>query len=158
MAAACLHCERLRQIPRSRAIRGESRYCDRACKAAARRGEGAGVPRTDGYMVARRTDGTWDLAHRVAMERVLGRRLTRMEDIRHRDGDRRNVDPANLELVSLPAPGPGRLRRRRAARWGPDHDACIQCHSAAHPHGGRGLCTLCYTRQRRGTAPDGHLV
>ena len=158
VSSTCLHCEREGMIPRSRAGRGDGRYCDRACGDAARRGEGAGVPRADGHTVARRADGTFDLAHRVAMEDVLGRRLTRTEDVRHRDGDPGNDDPANLELATLPVPTPGRGRRRRAARWGPAHDACIRCHGAGRPHRGHGLCRLCYNRQHRGTAPDAHRV
>ena len=107
VSSTCLHCEREGMIPRSRAGRGDGRYCDRACGDAARRGEGhphAGtrVPRADGHTVARRSDGTWDLAHRVAMEVILGRRLTRIEDVRHRNGDPGDDDPANLELVTLP--------------------------------------------------------
>ena len=106
-------------IPRSRAGRGDGRYCDRACGDAARRGEGhphpgTRVARADGHTVARRADGTWDLAHRVAMETLLGRRLTRTEDVRHRDGDPGNDDPANLELATLPVPVPGRLVRHPA--------------------------------------------
>ena len=119
VSSTCLHCERERMIPRSRAGRGDGRYCDRACGDAARRGEGhphAGtrVARADGHTVARRADGTWDLAHRVAMETLLGRRLTRTEDVRHRDGDPGNDDPANLELATLPVPVPGRLVRHPA--------------------------------------------
>ena len=156
--STCLHCERERMIPRSRASRGDGRYCDRACREAARRGAGAGVPRADGHTVARRADGTWDLAHRIAMEAVLGRRLTRTEDVRHKNGDRGDDDPTNLELATLPVPCPGRARRLRVARWGPAHDACIRCHGTERPHGGHGLCRLCYNRQHRGTAPDAHRV
>ena len=158
VSSTCLHCERERMIPRSRAVRGDGRYCDRACRDAARRGDGAGLPRGDGHTVARRAVGTWDLAHRVALETLLGRRLTRTEDVRHRDGDPGNDDPANLELATLPVPAPGRGRRRRAARWGPAHDACTRCHGTGRPHGGHGLCRLCYNRQHRGTAPDAHRV
>ena len=159
VAAACQHCEKERDIPRSRAARGDGRYCDRACRSAARRGEGAGVPRADGYVVARRADGTWDLAHRVAMESILGRRLTRVEDVRHRDGIRGNNDRSNLELATLPLPGPGRARRlHRSPGWGAGHDACTLCHGTARPHVGHGLCRLCYNRRWRGIAPEAYRI
>ena len=43
--------------------------------------------------------------HRLVMERVLGRRLHPWENIHHKDGNRQNNDPANLEVwvVNQPA-------------------------------------------------------
>lgn len=64
--------------------------------------------------MARRADNTWDLAHRIAMEPVFGRRLTGVENVRHRDGDRGNLAQDDLELITLSLLGPGRARRRRA--------------------------------------------
>lgn len=151
--AVCLHCGRERELARSQAARREGRYCDRGCKEAFARGEGAGKQRADGYVLARRDNGTWDLAHCVAMERVLGRRLRREEDVRHRDGDRGNNEPGNLELVVPLAPASTRARRQRRSGWGPGHDACIRCSGTERPHSARGLCRLCYNRELRGTAP-----
>jgi transposase-like protein len=42
-------------------------------------------------------DGTV-LEHRLVMARTLGRPLTRRETVHHKDGDRTNNDPANLQL------------------------------------------------------------
>ena len=150
--AVCLHCGRERELARSQAARREGRYCDRGCKEAFARGEGAGKQRADGYVLARRDDGTWDLAHCVAMEHVLGRRLSREEDVRHRDGDRGNNEPGNLELVAPLAPASTRATRQRRSGWGPGYDACIRCRGTERPHCARGLCRLCYTRELRGTA------
>lgn len=38
--------------------------------------------------------------HRLVMERVLGRRLRRDEHVHHRDGDKQNNEPENLEAMS----------------------------------------------------------
>ena len=38
--------------------------------------------------------------HRVVAERMLGRPLASHEYVHHRDGDRTNNDPANLEVLS----------------------------------------------------------
>lgn len=37
--------------------------------------------------------------HRVVMEQIVGRPLKRTEVVHHKDGDRRNNDPANLEIL-----------------------------------------------------------
>ena len=38
--------------------------------------------------------------HRQIMERIVGRRLTADEIVHHKDGNKRNNDPANLELTN----------------------------------------------------------
>lgn len=38
--------------------------------------------------------------HRHVMEQVLGRKLDRKEHVHHKDGDRLNNDPSNLEILS----------------------------------------------------------
>lgn len=45
-------------------------------------------------------NGKTKLLHRHVMEQVLGRRLLPTEHVHHRDGDRKNNDPANLEVMS----------------------------------------------------------
>jgi len=40
------------------------------------------------------------LAHREIMEKVLGRPLTSDEIVHHKDQDKRNNDPSNLEVVN----------------------------------------------------------
>jgi len=50
-----------------------------------------------GYVLMKTPDG-WKLAHRIIMEHILGRKLTRREVVDHIDGDRTNNDPENLRL------------------------------------------------------------
>ena len=47
-----------------------------------------------------RVGGRQRLEHRVIMEHVLGRPLTRKEIVHHRDGNGLNNDPINLEVMS----------------------------------------------------------
>lgn len=52
-----------------------------------------GHTQQDGYV---RVAGTY--AHRLVMQGVLGRRLLPQESVHHKNGDRADNDPANLEL------------------------------------------------------------
>jgi hypothetical protein len=61
-------------------------------------------PRTDergvdghGYPWVR-VDGVVRAEHRVVMEKKLGRSLKKGESVHHKDGNRTNNDPDNLEL------------------------------------------------------------
>lgn len=54
--------------------------------------------RKDGYWLVWTPEGE-RLEHRVVMERHLGRKLRDEEIVHHRDEDKGNNDPANLELM-----------------------------------------------------------
>ncbi len=56
---------------------------------------------THGY-VRIRIDGKYVKEHRDVMEKMLGRKLDSSEQVHHRDGNRQNNDPSNLELRSGP--------------------------------------------------------
>lgn len=71
------------------------------------------VPRIDGGYVqfwtpehpsAQGRRSKYVAEHRLVMERMLGRYLTEDESVHHRDGNRGNNDPANLELWCRPQP------------------------------------------------------
>jgi len=55
------------------------------------------------------------------MEALLGRYLTPIEHVHHRDGNKANNDPANLELLG------GYLHRRLHGRQLPRVAACEHC-------------------------------
>ena len=52
----------------------------------------------NGYVQVRDEGGKQVAEHRVVMERVIGRRLERGESVHHRNGDRADNRPENLEL------------------------------------------------------------
>lgn len=73
--------------------------------------------RVDGYWVVR-VGGEDRLEHRVVMERHLGRALGEDEVVHHRDGNRSNNDPANLELMTQAEHTRLHLPEMHAARYG----------------------------------------
>jgi len=48
-----------------------------------------------------RTEGGWELTHRLLCERDLKRSLRSNERVRFRDGDKRNLDISNLEVRTV---------------------------------------------------------
>lgn len=54
-----------------------------------------------GYIEFTRGPNKGRSVHRVVMEEVLGRRLTRREHVHHRDGNRANNEPDNLEVLDI---------------------------------------------------------
>lgn len=56
---------------------------------------------TDQGYVMIMTETGWVQEHRHVMAQVLRRRLAPREQVHHKDGDRANNDPANLELWRL---------------------------------------------------------
>lgn len=51
------------------------------------------------------------LKHRLVMEQLIGRELTPDEEVHHKDGDKSNNDPKNLELM------PSRTEHAREHAW-----------------------------------------
>jgi hypothetical protein len=47
-----------------------------------------------------RTEGGWVLTHRLIAEKNLGRPLEKNERIRYKDGDRSNLDPSNIQVLT----------------------------------------------------------
>lgn len=52
----------------------------------------------NGYRKIRLPDNTWTLEHRHVMEQTLGRALLPGENVHHKNGDRLDNRPDNLEL------------------------------------------------------------
>jgi hypothetical protein len=52
---------------------------------------------TNGYVYVK-VDGKRVFEHRIVMENLLGRKLERYEHIHHKNGDRADNNPDNLEL------------------------------------------------------------
>lgn len=88
---------------------------------------------TKGYLVIKAGPLRDVRVHTLVAEAKLGRKLEKHEDVHHKDGDKLNCDPANLEIIDhrvhgwvLSAQGQFMKRReaeeRRAweAEFGPD--------------------------------------
>lgn len=134
----CKHCGKTFEILRSWETRGKhtGQFCGQACWIAYQQNNGthrtspagSGQPKINkqGYVVVyrpwfkfcveARNQGEISnyakgklLEHRMVMEEVLGRRLHVWESVHHKDGNRANNDPSNLELWTKPQPTGVRL-------------------------------------------------
>jgi hypothetical protein len=79
----------------------------------ARKGQGQWHPNGQGYIVRSR-NGTNELQHRVVMAEQLGRELHPDENAHHRNGDRSDNRPENLELWSTWQPAGQRVEEKVA--------------------------------------------
>ena len=79
------------------------------------------------YRKIKTPDGRHMLEHRYVMEQVLGRRLKRSEQVHHRNHDRLDNRPENLELVTSKQHG---LRHTRHALT----KVCVICQATFTPH------------------------
>lgn len=72
------------------------RFCSISCKTASNRKKGGWLDE-HGYVTVGTDDGP-RLQHRLVMEGMVGRRLAPEETVHHRNGDRADNRPENLEL------------------------------------------------------------
>lgn len=84
--------------------------------------------------------------HRLVMSEMLGRALNPDEHVHHINEQRDDNRPENLQLMSR---GEHRALHwvKARASWSPNHRACLSCGTTARPHGARGLCERCYSRE-----------
>lgn len=107
-----------------------------------------------GYRFVQTEDG-YVQEHRLVMEAKLGRKLRPEERVNHKDDDKLNNDPANLELMANQSEHVrAHDRRNHPTRglpvwaWEQRGGGCADCHGTARPHYGHGLCERCYQRRK----------
>lgn len=66
--------------------------------------------RSSGYRHVRDDAGHWRLEHRIIMEKIIGRPLRAKESVHHKNGDRQDNRPENLELWNGHHPTGARVR------------------------------------------------
>ena len=106
----CAHCgqETTRKKTASGSYYYVARFCSRACANAAQVKPDGWLHRRTGYRMVH-DGGVSREEHRVVMEKVLRRRLLSYETVHHRNGQRADNRPENLEVwIGKHAPG-GRL-------------------------------------------------
>ena len=100
---------------------------------------------TNGYIFLRVALGKYRLEHRVVLEAHLGRPLSKAEHVHHRNGNKTDNRPENLELVSPEG------HTKHHWETGELRDVHIQrgmaeCHPD-RPHNAKGLCRQCYMNE-----------
>ena len=74
--------------------------------------------------------------------------------VHHRDGDKQNDRPKNLEVVEFGDHSRMEVKARwesgkmkancKDGRWSLKHDRCVECGTVERRHQGHGLCSMCY--------------
>lgn len=96
----CDHCERVAPAYKSNA----KKFCSLACRNEGMVGAKAGnwtggrQSQVNGYIRVQVDRNRRMLEHRYVMEQMIGRRLMRHETVHHKNGDRIDNRPENLEL------------------------------------------------------------
>lgn len=81
-------------------------FCSRQCRGLAESGErdrqwkGGRYPRLDGYVIRRIDVGRVELEHRVVAAQMLGRPLASDEIVHHRNRNKSDNRPENLEIMT----------------------------------------------------------
>jgi ribosomal protein S27AE len=99
-----------------------------------------------GYVIVR-TELGWELQHRDVMQRKLKRKLRTDEHVHHKDGDKRNNDLSNLEVIQA---GPHKAMHMALERKYKENILCVSCGAPRWMirHKARGLCARCVSRQK----------
>jgi ssDNA-binding Zn-finger/Zn-ribbon topoisomerase 1 len=140
----CLQCGAPVRAKRDR--EGRRVYCSRECQRLHLTGEnhpnwkGGRTQDGAGYVQIRTGLDTTDREHRLVMQDHLGRPLTSDEIVHHRNGDKTDNRPDNLEITT-------RQEHARLHHPGPRLIVCARC-GKTRQHNAKGYCKPCYVRVR----------
>lgn len=107
----CAHCGKEVVRVKHTHFNAAAKFCSVQCRAESRRK--GGTTTSQGYR-AIHLKGKPILEHRHVMEQTLGRSLTREETVHHRNGQRTDNRPDNLELWSKSQPAGQRVEEKIA--------------------------------------------
>lgn len=91
------------------------KFCNRSCSSVNRNASyphhpNGGITSAGGGYLRIKIDGAWRAHHRHVMEQVIGRPLEEHERVHHRNGDRADNRPENLELWKVKSKDPPGVR------------------------------------------------
>lgn len=126
---------------------GGGKFCSGSCRSKFTKWKGGRNPSVNGYMRITMPDGSVMLEHRLIAAQMLGRPLHRHECVHHRNGDKMDNRPENLQILTqaehMKIHGTGRKPRMV---WSFKYAHCVQCGTNTRIHQAHGLCSMCYTR------------
>lgn len=93
--------------------------------------------------------------YRILIENLLGRKLKSEECVHHVNGDITDNKLENLQVMTRSEHMKEHARLRATRQWSQQHTCCCCCGSTEIKHKGRGLCALCYRKERY--AKDNHI-
>ena len=83
------------------------------------------------------------------MQEHLGRKLEHTEIVHHINGNKLDNRIENLEVMRLSDHLSYHKKGANKCKngWAHKYEKCIKCGTRERKHRGRGLCTLCYSRE-----------